>query len=817
MLFGMLQTPTESGGSVKMAITNDQEVILKKGADVWMSADLDEFGNATAEDVVIGKTFTSEAGLKVTGKRANGTAAAPTGTIEITINGTHDVASYAAAEVNVPSTGTNTSDATATAGDIADGETAYVNGEKVTGTLERSAAVNMLASTAELEYHKATTITATGSTIPAMVEITGQINANERSIVDENTTITAMPNASLFGDAERADVLKGKTFTSVNGVKMTDTHVCEEGIIPSDTIEITENGTYDVTSYASADVNVPASGIDTSDATATASDIRKGDTAYVNGKKVTGTLAESGEVFGIFQTPTNDGGSVKLSMTTSEEQILKKGATVSMSANYGEFGDAAASDVAKGKTFTSQAGLLIEGTYEGEGGVMLPPLANPGAATDLAEGMELIGADGNVVTGTVATTKNGSKITKVLSAVYKYSGDTLMLGFDCTFDEARLFRAGSGISLRRDASGFGDATAEDVVAGKVFTSAAGLEVTGTHKCAGGVTLPTLTNPGTATDLAEGVELIDGAGNIVTGAIPVWVGIGTQNTTPTYDETTSKIILSAPHNERTIVDPGKMTMRSNASNFGDATAADVAKGKTFTSSAGLKVAGTYEPAAGIDTSDATATPEDIVSPATAYVNGEKITGSLVPSAIDTTVGTLYVDVDNDGYLWFKTPNYNRQVVDKGQSITLRHPVANLGDATAADVAKGKTFTSAAGLKVTGTMEAGGGGASGDIVKAWVSTNVTLASGSSTSAKMNFGTELSQTDGVLSFSGDTGSITVSSVSTLEQLKGKYAQRATSYGTSTYDIYYIPEDATFSESGSTYNKTYTVDKAYRMFVLA
>lgn len=61
----------------------------------------------------------------------------------------------------------------------------------------------------------------------------------------------------------------------------------------------------------------------------------------------------------------------------------------------------------------------------------------------------------------------------------------------------------------------------------------------------------------------------------------------------------------------------------SSDFGNATAADVVKGKTFTSSAGLKTTGTYEP---LDTSDATATAEDITKGKIAYVNGERIIGT-----------------------------------------------------------------------------------------------------------------------------------------------------------------------------------------------
>ena len=49
-----------------------------------------------------------------------------------------------------------------------------------------------------------------------------------------------------------------------------------------------------------------------------------------------------------------------------------------------------------------------------------------------------------------------------------------------------------------------------------------------------------------------------------------------------------------------------------------------------------------------------------------------------------------------------PGKSAFVVD-GATIAALAPVSDFGDATAADVAKGKTFTSAAGLKVVGTAE------------------------------------------------------------------------------------------------------------------
>lgn len=84
-----------------------------------------------------------------------------------------------------------------------------------------------------------------------------------------------------------------KADTGYDGLsQVTVNAIPSQYIEPSGTLSITTNGTKDVKSYASVNVNVASSGIDTSDATATAEDITTGKTAYVNGKKITGTASK---------------------------------------------------------------------------------------------------------------------------------------------------------------------------------------------------------------------------------------------------------------------------------------------------------------------------------------------------------------------------------------------------------------------------------------------------------------------------------------------------------------------------------------------
>lgn len=181
--------------------------------------------------------------------------------------------------LTIPS-GIDTSDATATAACIREGYTAYINGEKVTGTIPDYGATTYIPTTEDQHFEP-------GSYISGVQTIKGDAN-----LISEN-------------------IKKGVTIFNVEGI-------------------------------------LDASGIDTSDATATASDILNGKTAYVDGAKLTGNIPSLAETE---YTPSVVDQTISAGQYLSGVQIIKGDTNL------------IASNIRKGVTLFN-----VLGTYEGGGG-----------------------------------------------------------------------------------------------------------------------------------------------------------------------------------------------------------------------------------------------------------------------------------------------------------------------------------------------------------------------------------------------------------------------------------------------------------------
>lgn len=164
----------------------------------------------------------------------------------------------------------------------------------------------------------------------------------------------------------------------------------------------------------------------------------------------------------------------------------------------------------------------------------------------------------------------------------------------------------------------------------------------------GADLPTLTNPAGAGDMASGKQAIGQDGGVVTGNVP------TPNSVTLEDGTVEAgvsiggggvFLATGTMATDNLLRAGKTVQVSvAASEFGNAEAADVAAGKTFTSSAGLAVTGTGT-IAEIITRPAvvTITPDEVIVGEVDKVITYTCPDSYIPFSISTSNPNAIVEI------------------------------------------------------------------------------------------------------------------------------------------------------------------------------
>lgn len=218
----------------------------------------------------------------------------------------------------IPENYVDTSDANAASSDMVEGVTAYVNGEKKTGTMPSLVGNSNVVFSTSIEQP----ISVNGFTQDVYIRsdaVTENMYVPSGDVV--TITIPVTRREEVLGNVQASEVLAGKTFISNSNITNMSGHTAMigTGTMPSkdaatftpgitdqtidagqylsgaQTIQgdanlIPENIASGVSIFGVTGTHQGGGGTDTSDATATQADIVNGKTAYINGGKVTGTL-----------------------------------------------------------------------------------------------------------------------------------------------------------------------------------------------------------------------------------------------------------------------------------------------------------------------------------------------------------------------------------------------------------------------------------------------------------------------------------------------------------------------------------------------
>ena len=130
---------------------------------------------------------------------------------------------------------------------------------------------------------------------------------------------------------------------------------------------------------------------------------------------------------------------------------------------------------------------------------------------------------------------------------------------------------------------------------------------------------------------------------------------------------------------------------------------------------------------VDLTGDTVTADMLAKGVTAHgADGELVTGTIKEGNPTHVVGPpSYSSTTYAKLISIKSTANEDAIIRSGSKFIATASASDFGNATVDDVAKGKTFTSVNGLKITGTMESGGTVASDDNCEAYQITSASTA--------------------------------------------------------------------------------------------
>lgn len=377
-------------------------------------------------------------------------------------------------------------------------------------------------------------------------------------------------------------------------------------------------------------------GVDTSDADATAANVEINKTAYVNGEKITGSLPLNNTTLVVDNAEISlDGENNKLEMnsTNSTKQIIDNNVNMKFNANYSDVATTIGltpDKIKRGETILNVEGNVQEGI----------DTSNANAVeTDILSGKTAY-VDGNKITGTItskeAQTYIPSSSEQVINAGQYLSGVQTISAVpieEKTITPSALSQeitpTENKFLSKVTVSGDADLTTENVKSGVTIF---GVEGSYTSD---------------ANAMAEDIAMNKTAyinGQKITGTLPLFPNSRTftvDNAGVADNTEDSELEFTTINTAKQILD-SNLNMKFSASYSDIVTAIGLTADKLISGNTILGIEGTAT--TGIDTSDATATADDIVVNKTAYANGQKITGTIPTATTITEDGSVQLESD-----------------------------------------------------------------------------------------------------------------------------------------------------------------------------